>query len=144
LLGGQEIVGRDLVGRGVVGLRQDLAEHQMAALFRPVEPVDAIEQLGGYALHHPVHLAMDIGMQHRRSSSTPAAVPIPPRKPIALDQQRAPPCPRGGDPRRQCRPVHRRARRLHIRRRTNLACGFFDGFFGRQIEGSPDGGVCWP
>ena len=29
LVGSQQIIGRDLVGRGVIGLRQDLAEHQM-------------------------------------------------------------------------------------------------------------------
>ena len=84
LVGGQEIVGRDLVGRGVVGLRQNLAEHQMRRV-QPAEPVDPAEQFGGDALHHAMHLAMDIGMQ-------PAEIRHPRRRPhaaekaVALDQ----------------------------------------------------------
>ena len=100
LVARQQIVGRDLVGGGVVGLRQDLAENQMRRV-EPAEPVDPRQQIGGYALHHPMHLAMDIGMQ-------PAEIGHPRRrahaaeKAVALDQQRAAPGARGrhrrGDP----------------------------------------------
>ena len=56
---------------------------------QPAEPVDPCQQLGGNALHHPMHLAKHIGMQ-------PAEIGHPRRrahaaeKAIALDQQRAP------------------------------------------------------
>ncbi len=132
LVGGQEIIGRDLVGRGVVGLRQDLAEHQMRRV-QPAEPIDAIEQLGGYALHHPGHLAMDIGMQsaevrHPRRRAHPA------EKPIALDQQRAPPRTCRGDRGGNAGRSTAEHGDFIFAVERNLACGFFDGFFGRQIE----------
>ena len=102
LVGGEQIVGRDLVGRGVIGLRQDFAEDQMRRI-QPAEPIDPRQQLGGDALHHAMHLAMNIGMQ-------PAEIRHPRRRPhaaekaVALDQQRAPPGARGshggGDARR--------------------------------------------
>ncbi len=47
---------------------------------QPVEPIDPRQQIGGDALHHPMHLAMDVGMQPAKLV-TPAAVPMPPRKP---------------------------------------------------------------
>ena len=91
----QQIVGRDLVGRGVIGLRKNLAEHQMRRV-QPAEPVDARQQLGRDALHQPTHLAMHIGMQpaeirHPRGGAHAA------EKAIALDQQRPPPGAGGGD-----------------------------------------------
>ena len=95
LVGGEQIVGGDLVGRGVVGLRQDFAEDQMRRV-KPAEPIDPRQQIGRDALHHPMHLAMDIGVQ-------PAEIRHPCRrahaaeKPIALDQQRALSRARGGD-----------------------------------------------
>ena len=85
LVGGEEIVGRDLVGRGVVGLRQDLAEHQMRGV-EPAETIDPRQQLGGDALHHPVHLAMHIGVQPaeiRHARRRPHAA----EKTVAFDQQ---------------------------------------------------------
>ena len=39
LVASEQIVGRDLVGRGVIGLRKDLAEDQMRRV-EPAEPVD--------------------------------------------------------------------------------------------------------
>ena len=87
LMGGQQIIGRDLVGRGVIGLRQDLAEDQMRRI-EPAEPIDPCQEIGGHALHHPMHLAEHIGVQ-------PAKVRHPRRgahaakKAVALDQQRA-------------------------------------------------------
>ena len=45
LVRGQQIVGRDLVGRGVIGLRQDLAEDQMRRV-EPAETVDPRQQIG--------------------------------------------------------------------------------------------------
>ena len=40
LVGGEQIVGRNLVGRGVIGLRQYLAENEMRRV-EPAEPIDA-------------------------------------------------------------------------------------------------------
>jgi hypothetical protein len=79
LVGGEQIIRRDLVGRGVVGLRKNLAEDQMRRV-EPIEPVDPRQQVGGDALHHPMHLAMDIGVQPAEIRDA-AAVPMPPRKP---------------------------------------------------------------
>jgi hypothetical protein len=87
LVGGEQIVGRDLVGRGVIGLRQNLSENEMWRI-QPAETIHARQQIGRDALHHPMHLAIDIGMQ-------PAEIRHPGRRPhaaeesIALDQQRA-------------------------------------------------------
>ena len=88
-----EIVGGDLVGGGVIGLRQYLAENEMRRV-EPAEPVDPRQEIGGDALHHSVHLAMDIGVQpaeigHSRRRAHAA------EEAIALDQQRAAPRPRG-------------------------------------------------
>ena len=116
LVRGEQIVGRDLVGRGVIGLRKDLAEDQMRRV-EPVEPVDPRQQIGGDALHHPVHLAMDIGMQPAEIRDAGGGAHAA-EKAIALDQQRAPTGPRGGDRGCDARRARRRARRLHIRRRA--------------------------
>ena len=85
----QQIVRRDLVGRRVIGLREDFAEDQMRRI-QPIEPVDPRQQVGGDPLHHPMHLAMDVGMQpakirHARGGAHAA------EKAVALDQQRARP-----------------------------------------------------
>ena len=90
LVAQQQIVGRDLVGRGVIGLRQDFPKNQMRRV-EPAEPIDAIKQFGRDALHHPMHLPINIGMQ-------PAKIGHPRRrahaaeKSISLDQQRAAAC----------------------------------------------------
>jgi hypothetical protein len=60
----------------------------------PVEPADPCEQIGSDTLHHPTHLAMNIGVQPAKvchaGSRAHAA-----KKAVALDQQRAPAGPRG-------------------------------------------------
>jgi hypothetical protein len=94
----EQVVGGDLVGRGVVGLRQNLSKDQM----RPVqsaETIDPIQQIGCDAPHHAMHLAMDVGMQpaeirHPRSRAHAA------EETVALDQQRATAVARGSD--RRC------------------------------------------
>jgi len=89
LMAQEQIVGGDLVGRGVVGLRQNFPENKMRRV-ETAETIDARQQIGGDALHHAMHLAMDIGMQ-------PAEIRHPRRRPhaaeesIALDQKRPPP-----------------------------------------------------
>ena len=117
LVRGEQIVGRDLVGRGVIGLREDFSENEMRRV-QPAEPVDPTKQIGGDALHHPVHLAMDVGVQpaeirHARRRAHAA------EKAIALDQQRtaalrAQMRNSGGDAWR----VRRRGQRRHIRRKA--------------------------
>ena len=125
----KQIVGRDLVGRGVVGLRQDFAEDQMRRV-EPAEAIDALEQIGGDALHHPMHLAMDIGMQpaeigHARRRAHAA------EEAVALDQQRAPArargSHRGGDAGRPAAEDDDFI--LAVER--DLARGFFDGLGGQ-------------
>ena len=131
LVRGQQIVGRDLVGRGVVGLREDFAEDQMRRV-QPAEPVDPRKQVGGDALHHPMHLAMDIGMQpaeirHARGRAHAA------EKAVALDQQRAPPGARGGDRGRDAGRTAAEHGDFIFAVERNLARRFFDGF-GRQNQ----------
>ena len=133
LVRGQQIVGRDLVGRGVVGLRQDLAEDQMRRV-EPVEPVDPRQQIGGDALHHPMHLAMNIGVQpaeirHPRGRAHAA------EKAVALDQQRAPPGARGSDRSGNAGGPAAEHGDFIFAVERNLARGFFDGF-GRQVDRS--------
>jgi hypothetical protein len=94
LMAQQQIVGRDLVGRGVVGLRQNLSQDKMRRV-EPAETIDTRQEIGRNAPHHAMHLAMDIGVQpaeirHARRRAHAA------EKPITLDQQRASPRPRRG------------------------------------------------
>ena len=129
LVGGQQIVGRDLVGRGVIGLRENFPENQMRRV-QPAETVDPSQQIGGNALHHPMHLAMDIGMQpaeigHARGRAHAA------EKAIALDQQRAPPGARRSDRGGNAGRSAAEHGDFIFAVERNLACGFFDGF-GRQ------------
>jgi hypothetical protein len=100
----------------------------------PVEPVDPCEQIGGDALHHPVHLAMNIGMQpakirHAGGGAHPA------EKAVTLDQQRLAPGTRGSD--RCCNaggPAAEYGDFIFAVER-NLARGLFDGF-ARQFIGT--------
>ena len=129
LVGSQEIVGRDLVGRGVIGLRQDFPKNQMRRV-EPAETIDAIKQLGGDALHHPMHLAKDIGVQpaeirHPRRGSHAA------EKSIALDQQRPPSRARGSDGGRNARRATAEDGDFIFAIERNLACGLFDGAWGQ-------------
>ena len=129
LVGGQQIVGRDLVGRGVIGLRQNFTEDQMRRV-EPAEPIDPRQQIGGDALHHAMHLAMDIGVQpaeigHARGRAHAA------EETITLDQQRAPPGARGGNRGGDAgRPAAEDGDVIFAVER-DLARRFFDGF-GRQ------------
>ena len=61
-VGREQIVGRDLIGGGVIGLRQNFPQNQMRRI-EAAEPVDARQQIGRDALHDAMHLAMDIGVQ---------------------------------------------------------------------------------
>ena len=58
----QQIVRRAFVGRRVVGLRRDLAEHDMRCV-EPAEPVDPRQELIGDAVNHLLDFAMDVGVQ---------------------------------------------------------------------------------
>ena len=111
-----------------------------------IEPVDPREQVGGDALHHPMHLAMDIGMQpakvrHARGRAHAA------EKAVALDQQRAAPGPRRGNGSGDARRTAAQHGDFIFAVERNLASGLFNGF-GRQgdIPGwragdnAPDGG----
>ncbi len=122
----KQIVGGDLVGRGVVGLRKDLAEDQMR-LVQAVEPIDARQQIGSDALHHPMHLAMDVGMQPaeiRDAGRRPHAA----EKAVALDQQRAPSCARRRDRRGDSRRPAAEHGDFIFAVERDFAGGFGDGF----------------
>ena len=121
----KQIVRRDLVGRGVVGLRKDLAENQMR-LVQPVEPVDAIQQVGGDALHHAMHLAMDVGMQPAEIGDARGRAHAA-EKAIALDQQRAASGPRGRNRRRNARRSAAEDDDFIFAVERNVARGFLDG-----------------
>ena len=90
----EQIVGRDLVGRGVIGLRKDFSQDQMRRV-QPAEPVDPRKQIGRDALRHPMHRAMHIGMQPAEIGD-PRGGPHTAEKTVALDQERAPSRARGG------------------------------------------------
>jgi len=100
----------------------------------PVEPVDPREQIGGYALHHPAHLAMNIGMQPTEIGD-PGGGAHAAEKTVALDQQRAPAGPRGGDRSRDARRSSAEHGDFIFAIERNLARGFFDGFE-RQVTGT--------
>ncbi len=129
LVRGKEIVGGDLVGGGVIGLRKNLAEDQMR-LVQPVEPIDPRQQVGSDALHHPMHLAMDVGMQPAEIGDA-GGRPHAAEEAVAFDQQRAPPRAR----RRHCRRDPRRPAAEHgdfvFAVERDVARGFGDGFAGQ-------------
>jgi hypothetical protein len=137
LVRGQEIVGRDLVGRGVIGLCENLTQNEMRRV-QPAEPVDPCQQVGSDPLHQAMHLAMNVGVQPAKirdaGGRTHAA-----EEAIALDQQRAAARAgsghRGGDPRRSA--AEHGDVVFAIER--NLTRRFFDGF-GRQLT-VPDWGA---
>ncbi len=131
LVRGKQIIRRDLVGRGVVGLRKDLAQDQMRRV-ESVEPVDPRQQIGGDALHHPVHLAVNIGMQPAEIGNAGGGAHAA-EKAVAFDQQRAPTSPRGSNRGSDaCRPAAEHGDFIFAVER-NLARGFFDGFEGQVV-----------
>ena len=126
LVRGEQIIRRDLVGRGVVGLRKNLAEDQMRRV-EPVEPVDPREQIGGDALHHPMHLAMDIGVQPAEIRDACGRAHAA-EKAVALDQQRAASGARGGHRRGDARRPAAEHGDFIFAVERNLAGRFGDGF----------------
>jgi hypothetical protein len=94
---------------------------------QPAEAIDASQKFGRYALHHPVHLAENIGMQpaeigdaRRRAHAA--------EKAVTLDQQRPPPRPRRRDrSRNPGRPAAEDCDVIFAIER-DLARGFGDGF----------------
>ena len=136
LVGGEQIVGRDLVGRGVIGLRQDLAENQMRRV-EPAEPVDARRAVRRRCPAPPD--ASRHGHWHaaRRNSSPPP--PCPCRRESRSARSAACAAPRAPrPPRRRCRPARRRGRRLHIRRRAEFGARVLRWYLEGKV-GFPDG-----
>jgi hypothetical protein len=84
---GQEIVGGDLVGGVVIGLRHALAGKQNVRRVEPAQPVDAAEQIVGNAVHHLPKLAMHVGMQAAEIGHASRRAHAA-EKAIALDEQR--------------------------------------------------------
>ena len=131
LVRGQKIVRCFLVGRGVVGLRENLAKDEVRRV-QPVEPVDPRQEIGSDALHHPMHLAMNIGVQpaeirHPRGRAHAA------EKAVALDQQRAAAGARGSDRSGDAGRTTAQHGDFIFAVELNLACRFGDGF-GRQVD----------
>jgi 3-methyl-2-oxobutanoate hydroxymethyltransferase len=86
LVAEQEIIGRALVRRGVVGLRLDLAECHMRLVQAP-EPVDPRQQFICDAVHHLAMLAMDVGIEPAEAGDAGGG-PHAPEEAVALDHQR--------------------------------------------------------
>ena len=86
LVAEQQIVGRALVGRGVVGLRLDLAERHMR-LVQAAEPVDPRQQFIGDAVHHLAVLAMDVGIEPAEAGDAGGGAHAA-EEAVALDHQR--------------------------------------------------------
>ena len=85
----QHLVGRALVGRGVVGLRHGPAEDRVGRV-EAVEAGEAREELVGDAVHDLTDLAMHIRMQTAEIGDA-GRRPHAAEKAVALDEQGAPP-----------------------------------------------------
>ena len=131
--GQHELVGSDLEGRVVVGLRGDPPAEQPMRLVEPVQRAHAIEQLVGQAVHHLADLAVHVGVQaaevgHTRGRAHAA------QKTVTLHQQRALPgargSGRGGDAGRPAAEHHD----VEMAENRRLPCGLGD---------AGGGGVGW-
>ena len=81
----QQVVGRALVGGGVVGLRRDLAEYAVRRV-EAAEPVDAREQFVGDAVHDLPDLAVHVGVQSAEIGDAGGGAHAA-EKAVAFDQQ---------------------------------------------------------
>ncbi len=79
--------------------------------FRPAEPVDPRQQVGGDALHHPMHLAEDVGVQAAEIGHAGRGAHAT-EKSVALDQQRPPSGARRAD--RGCNAGRAAAKHHHV------------------------------
>ncbi|MEY9731077.1 hypothetical protein ABIA07_006978 [Bradyrhizobium yuanmingense] len=89
LMAGEQLVGRDLVGGGVIGLGKNLAEDQMRRV-EAVQAIDPRQQLRRQSLHQPPVLAMDIAVEAAEIGDAGRCAHAA-EKAVALDQQRLPP-----------------------------------------------------
>ena len=96
----------------------------------PVEPVHPIEQIGGDTPHHPMHLAVNIGVQPAEIRDAGGRAHAA-EKAVALDQQRTPPGARGSHRRGNAGRTATEDGDFIFAVQRNLARGFFNGF-GRQ------------
>ena len=85
--GGEQVVGGDLVGRDVVGLRLDLVREGRVRRVQRIHAVEPAEDVVGDAVHYLAVLAVDIGVQaaEGRQSRRRAGTA---EKAVALDQER--------------------------------------------------------
>ena len=81
----QQAVGGALVGGGVVGLRGDLAEHDVWRI-EATQAIDPIQQFVGHTMHHLAVLAMNVGMQATEIGHSGRG-PHAAKEAVALDQQ---------------------------------------------------------
>ncbi len=98
---------------------------------QPAEPVDPRKQLGGDPLHHPVHLAINIGMQSAEIGDARRR-PHAAEKAVALDQQRAPPGARSRDRRRDPGRAATEDGDVVLAVQRHLSGGLFDGLHSRS------------
>ena len=92
---------------------------------QPAKPVDAAEQIGGDPLHHPMHLAMNIGVQSAKIGDTRRRAHAA-QKAVALDQQRSPPGARSRDRRRNAGRSAAEHGDFIFAVKRHLTCRFFD------------------
>ena len=144
----QQIVGRAFIRGGVVGLRQNFAEHEMRRV-EAAEFVDARQQIVGDAMHDLFDLAMHVGMQAAEIGDAGRRAHAA-EKAVAFDQQAR--CGRAGRrrPRPPVRPVRHPAPRRHNRRRFrsgvrgSIRCEGLAAIVEFPKVGHAQGGLQWP
>src|SRR5687768_1046867 len=92
----QQLVGGDLVGRDVVGLRVDAAAHRSVRLGEPVHAPQPLEHVVADAVDHLPVLAVHVGVQAAEGRETGRRAGAA-EKAVALDQRRGASCAAGGD-----------------------------------------------
>jgi len=98
---------------------------------QPAEPVDSGQQISGNPLHHPVHLAMDIGMQPAKIRDARGRAHAA-EEAITLDQPSVRRPARAAATAAAMRRGPRPARRRHIRHRAGIWRAGSSMVFGRQ------------
>ncbi len=136
----EQFVGCDLVGCGVIGLGEDLAEDQMWRI-KAVQMIDPRQQVGRHALHQPDGLAVNIAMQAAEIGDA-GCCPHAAEKAVALDQQRAAAGARGSHGRGDARGSATENGDFIFAVKRNLARGFFNGF-GRHGSGPIPDDFCF-
>ena len=101
------------------------------------EPVDPREQIGRHALHHPMRLAVDIGVQPAKIRDTGGGAHAA-EKAVTLDDERAPAGARGSNGGSDARGPAAEDDDFIFAVQRNLASRFCDGFGRHGSDPNPD------